>query len=130
MIRKQLLTFALAGATGFVVDSGVLYGALALGAGHYLGRLLSFLAAVFVTWRINRRLTFPTRPGESAWHEWWRYLVAMSAGGVINLAAYSVVIARLPAAAWAPLLAVAFGTGCGLVFNFLSAKYWVFRKKS
>ena len=54
----------------------------------------------------------------------------MSAGGAINLAAYSVAIPRLPATTWAPLLAVVFGTGCGLVFNFLSAKYWVFRKKS
>ncbi|MDF3833004.1 GtrA family protein, partial [Cupriavidus basilensis] len=127
--RRQLATFALAGASGFAVDSVVLYCALALGAGHYAGRLLSFLAAVFVTWRINRRLTFPTRPGESAWHEWWRYLAAMSAGGAINLAAYSIAIPHLPAAAWAPLLAVAFGTGCGLVFNFLAAKFWVFRGK-
>lgn len=129
MIRRQIAAFALAGVVGFLIDSGVLYGAMTLGTGHYVGRLLSFLCAVFVTWRINRRLTFTPEPGESAWHEWWRYLMAMSAGGVVNLLAYTVVIARLPQAAWAPLLAVAFGTGAGLVFNFLSAKFWVFRSK-
>jgi len=127
--HRQFAAFAIAGATGFLVDSAVLYGAMALGAGQYLGRLLSFLCAVFVTWRINRRITFQPGANESAWHEWWRYLTAMSAGGVVNLISYTAAVSKLPSVAWAPLLAVALGTGAGLVFNFLSAKFWVFRRK-
>ncbi|WP_373378874.1 GtrA family protein [Cupriavidus nantongensis] len=129
MIRRQLIGFLIAGAIGFGVDAGVLYASLALGAGYYTGRLLSFLAAAFVTWRINRRFTFPTRNAEPPWREWLRYLSAMSAGGAINLLVYSIAVNHLAPAPWRPLLAVALGTGCGLVFNFLSAKLWVFRHR-
>lgn len=43
----QLLRFAVAGVAA-------LYLALSLGSGFDAGRVLSFLAAVWITWRINR----------------------------------------------------------------------------
>ena len=48
---RQLASFLVAGALGFLVDVAVLYAALALGAGWILGRLLSFLAAASFTWQ-------------------------------------------------------------------------------
>jgi putative flippase GtrA len=122
---RQLLRFAVTGALGFGVDVAVLYGALALGSGPYLGRLLSFLAAVWVTWRLNRRYTFA--PTASPWCEWWRYLAAMSGGAVLNLAAYWLTLWLLPAAAWLPALGVALGSVSGMAVNFLSAKLFVFK---
>nr|WP_314547010.1 GtrA family protein [uncultured Massilia sp.] len=122
---RQLGSFALAGALGFVVDVGVLYGAMALGSGWIGGRLLSFLAAAYATWRFNRRFTFTAT--DSAWREWWRYLASMTGGMLVNFLVYSLALSLLPAAWWAPGLAVGCGSAAGLAVNFASAKLFVFK---
>lgn len=124
---RQFLRFGVSGVAGLVADMGALYLALALGCGYYLGRLLSFLFAVWVTWRLNRRFTFHAT--DSIWREWWRYLTAMLGGGAINLGAYTVVLQVFPEARWAPAVGVVAGSLAGMTFNFISAKYFVFRKK-
>ncbi len=124
-VAAQLLRFAVTGVIGLVADVVVLYAALALGCDHYTGRLLSFLAAVLVTWRINRRYTFT--PSDSQWTEWWRYLGAMSGGALLNLGAYALTLWLLPPASWLPALGVAVGSLSGMTLNFLSAKYFVFK---
>jgi len=128
VIGRQAAFFVVAGAIGFVVDAGVLQLALGLGAGPYLGRLLSFFSAVFTTWQINRRFTFSRGERvQSTWREWWRYVYAMIFGGLLNLAAYVVVIHTIDAGAWTPVLGVAIGSIVGMVANFLTSKLWVFR---
>jgi putative flippase GtrA len=122
---RQLATFAIAGALGFLVDVAVLYGALALGAGWVAGRLLSFLAAAGFTWRFNRRYTFAAT--DSPWREWWRYLASMAAGMLINFSIYSVVLSLVPVAWWSPAFAVGCGSLGGMVANFTSAKLFVFK---
>jgi putative flippase GtrA len=123
---RQFLRFGINGVAGAGADMGALYLALALGSGPYLGRLLSFLFAVWVTWRLNRRFTF--RATESVWREWWRYLTVMLGGGVINLGTYMVLLQFLPEALWAPAVGVGVGSLAGMTFNFISAKYFVFRE--
>jgi len=122
---RQFGRFAVAGALGFLVDVAVLYGALALGAGWVGGRLLSFLAAATLTWRLNRRHTFTATA--SPWREWLRYLASMAGGMLVNFLAYSALLAILPSAWWAPGLAVACGSAAGLGVNFASAKFFVFK---
>lgn len=133
MIARQFTWFAVAGVVGLVADAGVLALALWSGLGPYAGRLLSLLAAVFVTWRINRRHTFTPLPGEPAWREGLRYLMAMALGAVVNYAAYSVAyrLAELawPGAAWTSHLALLAGVPLGMISNFLTARYWVYRKR-
>jgi len=123
--HQQFLRFAANGVAGLVADMAALYLALALGCGYYVGRLLSFLFAVWVTWRLNRRYTFAAT--DSVWREWWRYLVAMLGGGAINYAAYTLALQLLPHAAWTPAAGVAIGSLAGMTFNFITAKRFVFR---
>jgi putative flippase GtrA len=129
-VRAQLLRFLVAGAIGFVVDAGVLSLLVWCGAGYFVGRALSFLMAVWVTWRLNRRFTFTGADDTSPWREWWRYLAAMSVGGAINYAIYSGAVLLLPHTAWLPLWSVALGSVGGLGANFVSARWWVFRRRS
>ncbi len=124
--QRQFLRFAIAGVVGFVVDAAVLYAALGVGLGYYLGRVLSFLAAAFTTWQINRRYAFTHQAGEDRLREWLRYLLAMLGGGIINYGVYALIIYNAPRGNWTPLFAVAAGSIAGLVANFLSAKLWVF----
>jgi putative flippase GtrA len=128
-MRKAVLgqfgRFAVAGVLGLLVDIAVLYGALALGAGWIVGRLLSFLAAATATWAVNRRYTFAAT--DSPWREWLRYLASMAGGMLLNFLAYSLVLALLPPAWWTPGFAVACGSVAGMTVNFISAKFFVFK---
>lgn len=126
-MSRQILRFAVAGVIGFLVDAGVLYLALKLGIGPYIGRVISFLCAVFATWQINRRYTFRRAVSRSAWKEWNEYLAAMVLGGACNYGVYVAVVKLAPASAFTPLLGVAAGSIAGMVVNFTTAKIWVFR---
>jgi putative flippase GtrA len=123
-IRRQFASFVVGGALGFLVDVAALYSALAIGAGLFAGRLLSFLAAASFTWRFNRRYTFAAT--DSAWREWWRYLASMAAGMLVNFLAYSLALSLIATAWWRPAVAVACGSAAGMIINFFSAKLFVF----
>ncbi len=129
--RGEIGRFALAGIAGLAVDVLVLYLALGCGLGYYAGRVASFLAAVWVTWQINRRYTFVAAgaaPVGSSWMEWWRYLIAMLGGGVVNYAAYSAVVVFAHGVPLLPLLSVCIGSLAGMTINFISAKFLVFKR--
>jgi putative flippase GtrA len=126
---RQIMRFVVAGVVGFIVDAAVLYFGLALGLGYFGGRAVSFLCAVWATWQINRRYTFVAERQETAWSEWWRYLAAMSLGGVVNYTAYSATVVTFRDIRFLPIIAVAVGSLAGLAVNFATAKLWVFRRR-
>ena len=130
MVWRELFWFVIAGVAGFVADAGILYAAISMGLGLYVGRAVSFLTAVWVTWQINRRYTFSARTEKSAWHEWLHYLLAMSGGGIVNYATYCVAVKVLSSSALLPLYSVAIGSVAGMSVNFATAKWWVFKRKN
>lgn len=123
----QFLRFGISGGIGFVIDVAVLYLALAAGANFYWGRGISFLCAVFATWQINRNFAFKPSGSMSLWQEWWRYLLAMLGGGIINYLASAVAVALLPPGPMTPMIGVAIGSIAGMSINFISSKLFVFR---
>ena len=123
----QFLRFGIAGIIGFVVDVAVLYLAMAAGANFYLGRGISFLCAVFATWQVTRNFAFTTAGSLSAWQEWWRYLLAMLGGGIVNYVCSAVAVSLLPPGPLVPMLGVAIGSIAGMSINFVSSKLFVFR---
>jgi putative flippase GtrA len=127
-MKREILRFGLAGLLGFVVDVCILYVVLALGVGFFFGRCVSFTAAVWTTWRINRRFTFAPTPNLSPWNEWWRYMLAMLGGGMVNYAAYSAAVLLLSKTPLLPMYAVGIGSISGMAVNFLGAKLWVFKE--
>lgn len=124
----EIVRFGVAGIAGLVADVAVLYAGLAIGLGPFAGRALSFVCAVWVTFTLNRRFTF--QPGAEAdiWAEWWRYLAAMMLGGIVNYGVYTAVVLMLPRTPILPFLAVAAGSIGGMGVNFVSAKFFVFRR--
>lgn len=125
---REFLAFAIVGAAGFVVDVAVLYLAAPL-LGWYGARVLSFLAAATATWALNRRYTFSGRRSDaSVLREYLAYLVTMLGGAVVNYGAY-VLVLHWASGPWAPAAGVALGSCAGLVVNFLSARYLVFKAR-
>lgn len=112
-----LARFTIVGAFGLLVDCATLYDALRAGLGLYDGRLVSFITAATFTWYLNRSFTFAvhTRP---TGREWFRFLLANSFGGVVNLGIYSALVAGFTMIAEVPALAVVAGSLCGLLINY------------
>ncbi|OWT63860.1 GtrA family protein [Candidimonas nitroreducens] len=123
----QLFLFAVAGIIGFLVDTAVLY-ILAPYMGPFYARILSFLAAVLTTWIVNRALAFRNQSSTlSKKSEFTRYLILMMAGGLINYAVYSSLIVYSLLVRQYLVLGVAAGSLAGMVVNYLSSRFLIYR---
>lgn len=128
MVARQLLSFSIVGAIGFIVDAATLHVAIGvLGAGLYGGRVISYLAAATVTWVLNRRYTFRQQRSANRISEWGRFLAANAIGGLVNYATYALLVTVNPTVAAFPVLGVAAGSVAGLTLNFSLSRYLVFR---
>ena len=128
-LRRQILLFAISGVIGFLVDAGIVqFLVREIGMNPYGARVLSFLAAATTTWGFNRRYTFAGHGGGSRRRELARYLVAMAFGFILNYGAYALCVATWPLVRSWPAIGVAVGSVAGAVVNFLSSKYWIFRR--
>jgi putative flippase GtrA len=123
---NQFLRFCIVGALGFVTDFTVLYVAVKwLGLGTVGGRLLSFLVAVTVTWKVNRHFTF-VRKDAGSLREWLRYLMFTGIGGGINIAICQLWLHFTDERTLNLFLSVAAGSGVAMMFNFVVSKRAVF----
>jgi putative flippase GtrA len=128
--KAQFIAFALVGVIGFVVDAGTLYLAMAAGAGHYSGRVISYLVAATCTWALNRRYTFNGHHHANWLAEWARFLAANAAGGLVNYSVYALLVATSPIVAAHPVIGVAAGSLSGLAVNFTLSRLVVFTNRS
>src|SRR5580698_1310309 len=117
MLRRQLLSFAVIGVIGFIVDSSVLYLAIDVGLGLYFGRVLSYLVAVTTTWVLNRHFTFPGARSGNLPAEWARFALSQLSGAAANLLTYGVLVHLVGVVTRHPIIGVAAGSVSGLLFN-------------
>lgn len=126
-LLAELLRFGVVGTLGFVVDTATLYLALALGAGLYGGRVLSYLAAASANWALNRAWTFRSADRSRPGRQWLMFLAVNLLGFVCNYGTYAVLVAGWPMAAAHPVIAIAAGSIAGLAGNFLLSRRFVFK---
>lgn len=129
-LRDELVRFGMAGAVGFVVDSGILYLCVRFfGWDPYSGRALSFLAAVTTTWTLNRRFTFSDQtPQARLPRQYLRYVLGALTGGSVNYATYAVLVYNSDWVQTYLIVGIAAGSLAGMIVNFSVSKWWVFRR--
>jgi putative flippase GtrA len=126
-LALQFLQFGVVGTIGFVVDTAVLYGGLALGLGLYGGRALSYVAAATTTWALNRAWTFRSADQAPAARQWAVFVLVNLLGFACNYGTYALLVAFVPLVAAHPVLGVAAGSLAGMVGNFVLSRRYVFR---
>jgi putative flippase GtrA len=129
---KKLLAFGCVGAVGFIVDAGILsLLAQKLGVNVYLARVTSFLAAVFVTWLLNRTWVFKTTKGQAGGkkREYISYFAVQSVGALLNLGVFATLVASHAALRAYPVVPLAAGSIVGMFFNYAGAHFWVFKNR-
>lgn len=123
---RRLISFAVVGGTGFIVDASVLTTLLELRlTDKFSARVVAIGLALLVTFTLNRRFTF----GASDRHvavEGMRYGTVGVAGNLINFGVYSSVLILFP---WIePLAALIFGSATGTIFAYTGYSKLVFRR--
>lgn len=125
----QFLLFCIGGVIGFVVDAGLLRLLVSgLQMNAYVARLVSFLFAATATWLWNRHSTFRGTRRYGLLGEWARYLFAMSGGFAVNYGTYALLYTLFPLVQRYPELGVAAGSVAGLVVNYASSRWWIYRR--
>ena len=131
LLRHPFVRFALIGACGYIVDTGVLaLDTTYLGLDFAAGRAISIFVAMCFTWMGNRYLTFPDRRARTlsgAAQEGLKFVGANLVGAVVNYGV-SVLLVRYAAAPFhEKYVAQACGVLAGLVFNFTLSRTLVFK---
>lgn len=127
-VLRQIIFFGFAGVVGFAVDTLVLY-LLKSAFGLYWARFFSFVAAVWVTWMINRHITFTEKRYTHWYQELAYYFLCMTVGGVVNLATYMLLVSQNTIIVQYPIIGVAVGSLAGMIVNFLNSKFFIFKQK-
>lgn len=101
----------------------------AAGGGLVIPRLISAAVAITFTWYLNRRLVFLTHDSSEMVSEYGRYFAVQIMGLLVNLAVYFPALAIFPALRSVPIVAIALGAAGALLFNFVGARWWAFRRR-
>ncbi|QDH24807.1 GtrA family protein [Neokomagataea tanensis] len=124
----QFLRFGVVGSLGLVVDC-----ACVLSLRPFLGLTAATLCAYFVAatgnWLLNRLWTFrETSNQHHLFIQWLKFLGANSLGFCLNRGAVFSLYAVSPLTRHYPVLALAVGSGCGLIANFTLSRRLVFKQ--
>lgn len=128
-LKREAGLFFVGGVIGLVVDAGVVQALVGLaGWNPYLARIVSFLLAATATWWWNRQYTFAHRQsGRSLLVEWLHWMGLMTAGALINYAAYALMLMAFPQLRPWPAIAVAVGSLVAALVNFSTARGVLFK---
>ncbi|WP_370678326.1 GtrA family protein [Pleomorphomonas sp. PLEO] len=114
----------MAGFSGFFVDAGLTEALAGFGVSPYIGRVFAVAVAIAVTYTINHNFTWRERrapvPGRRT-----RYVAVSLASIVVNYLTFAAALAVI--SGLRPVIAVAAGTGVGMVMNFVGYSRLVFR---
>ena len=126
-LAVQFGKFGMVGVVGLLVDTAVLYLGLWAGLEFFAARIPSFFAAATTTWALNRAFTFRHADHAPLHRQWAAFVAANALGGAVNYAVSVVLEASFLVVETHPVLAVAAGSLCGMVFNFAASKRLVFK---
>lgn len=113
--------FLLVGGVGYLVDVGLTYLFMHLVANPYVARVPAVLAAMMVTWAINRTFTYRSA-ARASWRQLLRYMTVASAVAALNFLLYSALVYM----GSPPVLAITFATAVQAILSFFLYKFLIF----
>ena len=125
-LKRQILSFAIVGTIGFVVNAlGLKIATLIVSP--IPAQIIAFPLAVTATWWLNRYFTFASqRPWRS---EWLRYISANVLGWLVMNGIYVALVLSNAYVHEHPVIALAIASLAGMGLNFASSKWIVFRQR-
>ena len=126
--RRSFGRFLVVGSLGFAADSTLtLFLTQPIALPSWLARIPAFLAASYLTYRLNRRWTFKA---EAYARGWPAYVLATGIGSLLNYAVFTSWTAAFGDGAAMIVAGVALGSLVGLAFNYLASSRVIFRSRA
>ena len=123
---ESFIRFGIVGTLGFVCDTSTVY-LLRPFVSLYIAGTCSFIVAATMNWVINRIWTFRHVEHAVAHVQWVKFLAANAIGFGFNRGTFFLLVAFSPLVVAHPVIGIAAGSACGLIFNYLLSKRFVFR---
>ncbi len=126
----SFVKFGLVGASGFLVDISVftgLHNAMDLAA--ELARGIAYWVAATWNWFLNRSFTFASADKDGHAAQWSKYLLMCLVSFFPNWGTFTLLTNNVDFFAQYNQLALVAGVGAGMVFNFIGARFVIFRQQ-
>ncbi|APP05054.1 GtrA family protein [Vibrio harveyi] len=128
---SRLLTFAMVGGVGFIVDTLIFMVLFQWAGGELMiARGLAFCVAATTTWLGNRCLTFSQSTKDRAFNQWQKFMLSASISALPNFAVFKVTTLLLGTQGTTVYIALVMGILAGMVSNYLLSMHWVFQQSS
>jgi dolichol-phosphate mannosyltransferase len=124
---SEVMQFIVVGASGVLVNLGVVTALLRAAVTAPAGIAGGIAASICTNFYLNRRFTFSHSRSGHMPTQFLGYLVAVSFGSLVNYTVALCLLARIPGLI--PQLASLGGIGVATVVNFVALKYIVFKRK-
>jgi dolichol-phosphate mannosyltransferase len=124
---SELMQFVVVGASGVLVNLGVVTALLRSGAAAPVGIAGGIVASICGNFYLNRRFTFSHSRGGHMPTQFLGYVLSVSFGSLVNYTIALSLLERLPGLA--PQIASLGGIGAATVVNFVALKYIVFKRR-
>ena len=130
-LKRQVPAFALVGAFGYCVDTGVTVALVHFGVDRLIARVPAFAIATVLNFLLNRRLAF-AGSRMPLMQAFVRYCLVCGVGFVVNYSAYAsalglAALLGLPTPLATLPVFTAFGTGVAMFATFFGFKWFAFR---
>lgn len=123
---KKFLRFIVVGATGFLVDMGVLWLLLTFTPlGPLAGRIVAIAFALLSTWQLNRHFTFGASK-RAVVVEGFRYGFIGAITSLVNYGVYAGLLLAAPLLS--PYVALIAASVAAMLFSFFGYSRYVFRR--
>jgi putative flippase GtrA len=126
VLLVQFLRFGVIGTAGFVWDTIIVY-TLTPRTGVYAAGLISYFIVASLNWGLNRIWTYAHVVHGSRHKQLIMFLIANSAGLVLNRGTYSALVHFVPFCRIYLVVPVAAGGICGMFVNFFLSRRLVFK---
>jgi dolichol-phosphate mannosyltransferase len=124
---SEVMQFIVVGASGVLVNLGVVTALLRAGVRAPVGIGAGIAASICSNFYLNRRFTFSHSRAGHMPSQFLRYLLSVSFGSLVNYTIALSLLARIPGLL--PQLASLGGIAAATVVNFVALKYIVFKRK-
>jgi len=124
---SEVMQFIVVGASGVLVNLGIVTALLRAGVTAPLGIAAGIAASICTNFYLNRRFTFSHSRSGHMPTQFLGYLVSVSFGSLVNYTIALTLLARIPGLI--PQLASLGGIGVATGVNFVALKYLVFKRK-
>jgi dolichol-phosphate mannosyltransferase len=124
---SEVVQFLAVGASGVIVNLGVLSLLVMLGMAAKIAVVLAIAISVVTNFLLNRRFTFSHSKDEPIAAQFLKYAVSVSVGTVVNIVVALFLVSSYPE--MKVQLASFFGIVAATLFNFTAMKFLVFKRR-